>query len=158
MVYSSIFISINFMKMMFVSTHFDKMFPNFIDDFFPSSIFLHLKKITVLATDRFFCLFYFGSFHENNSNLLVSATKHLHWRIILNVFFLIPGFLTPCSTPNLETSYCTEIQKCPPLYEAWQTGNRDFVDASKCGPQNENLTQFRVCCGNYRDYVTGTYF
>lgn len=49
---------------------------------------------------------------------------------------------------------CTEIQKCPKLLKVYTEGkSQKFLEISKCGPQNENKTQFRVCCGTKDDYV-----
>ncbi|XP_048517101.1 uncharacterized protein LOC109533176 [Dendroctonus ponderosae] len=62
-------------------------------------------------------------------------------------------FLTPCQTPNFEVSLCTEISKCLVLdLVKSKKKYSQFVEASKCGPTNEDPTDFKVCCGRYNSF------
>lgn len=57
---------------------------------------------------------------------------------------------TECVTPNKDSGYCVEIKSCPVLLEQLQNENaKKFLTASKCGPENEDSTNPKVCCGKY---------
>ncbi|XP_018563878.1 serine protease 7-like [Anoplophora glabripennis] len=63
--------------------------------------------------------------------------------------------VTECETPNRDVGYCVEIKHCKILMK--QITNKEassFLRASRCGPQNENIYNPKVCCGKYDNYKT----
>ncbi|XP_060524967.1 phenoloxidase-activating factor 1-like [Cylas formicarius] len=62
-------------------------------------------------------------------------------------------FATVCETPNHDPGYCVELSQCYVL--AKQIANKkaaDFLKASRCGPENEDQTDPKVCCGKYNNF------
>lgn len=48
---------------------------------------------------------------------------------------------------------CIEISKCETLEKVKNKKKySEFVEASKCGPKNENPKDFKVCCGKYNNF------
>nr|CAH7714363.1 unnamed protein product [Callosobruchus chinensis] len=67
-------------------------------------------------------------------------------------------FATLCETPNHDPGYCVEIKSCSRLLNQLSNSHaRDFLRDSMCGPENEDLSNPKVCCGrhsNYRNKLT----
>ncbi|KAF7267975.1 hypothetical protein GWI33_018851 [Rhynchophorus ferrugineus] len=62
-------------------------------------------------------------------------------------------FPTPCETPRQEISYCVEISMCQVLKNVQDKKKyAAYVEASRCGPANENKKNFKVCCGKYNNF------
>ncbi|XP_066150915.1 ovochymase-like [Euwallacea fornicatus] len=62
-------------------------------------------------------------------------------------------FATPCETPNGEVTFCVNLSQCP-ILEAVKNKKRysDYIQAAKCGTKNEDVENFRVCCGKYKNF------
>ncbi|XP_066248818.1 ovochymase-like [Euwallacea similis] len=62
-------------------------------------------------------------------------------------------FATPCETPNGEVTFCVNLSQCPVL-EAVKNKKRysEYIQASRCGPKDEGLENFKVCCGKYKNF------
>ncbi|VEN56986.1 unnamed protein product [Callosobruchus maculatus] len=62
-------------------------------------------------------------------------------------------FATLCETPNHDPGYCVEIKSCLRLLNQLSNSNaRDFLRDSMCGPENEDLSNPKVCCGRHSNY------
>lgn len=62
---------------------------------------------------------------------------------------------TECTTPNRDIGYCVEIKVCSILLNQLHNENaRKFLTDSKCGPENEDNTNPKVCCGKHGNYKT----
>lgn len=117
---------------------------------FPHAYYRNIA--TFLA--KFFCLTF------NSAIKQTVFIKHLQinlQRITLFTSYFatifLSGFLTPCQTPNFEVSLCTEISKCLVLdLVKSKKKYSPFVEASRCGPANEDSTDFKVCCGRYNSF------
>ncbi|CAH1954511.1 unnamed protein product [Acanthoscelides obtectus] len=69
------------------------------------------------------------------------------------MFCLFSEFATLCETPNHDPGYCVEIKSCTRLLSQLNNSNaRSFLRDSMCGPENEDLSNPKVCCGRYTNY------
>lgn len=96
----------------------------------------------------------------------------IHWRLhgfkkfcrsIINKFIIViysllvefcfPELATECETPNGDIGFCVEIKNCSKLLKQLKNQNaKQFLFQSKCGPDNEEPTNPKVCCGKYATF------